>query len=209
MIVQTSLSTDLGRLWPSPRSGHERFHANGQPVGPDLLSFWRWSASDLISNTMRGILAEFIVANALGIPTESARDAWGAYDLETLDGIKVEVKSSAYIQSWHQKRFSAITFGTRKTRYWDADTNRFGDTPKRQADVYVFALLAHRDKRTIDPMNLDQWQFFVVATHALDARTRSQDSITLPTLQRMSAGPYTFGELASIVRDSVTPNAAR
>jgi hypothetical protein len=115
MIVQTSLSTDLGRLWPSPRSGHERFHANGQPVGPDLLSFWRWSASDLISNTMRGILAEFIVANALGIPTESARDAWGAYDLETLDGIKVEVKSSAYIQSWHQKRFSAITFGTRKT----------------------------------------------------------------------------------------------
>jgi hypothetical protein len=37
-------------------------------------------------------------------------------------------------------------------------------------------------------MNLDQWQFFVVATHALDARTRSQDSITLPTLQRMSAG---------------------
>jgi hypothetical protein len=36
-----------------------------------------------------------------------------------------------------------------------------GDAPdaKRQADVYVFALLAHEDRTTIDPLDLDQWKF--------------------------------------------------
>jgi hypothetical protein len=30
---------------------------------------------------------------------------------------------------------------------------------KRHADVYVFALLAHTDKATVDPLSLDQWRF--------------------------------------------------
>jgi hypothetical protein len=30
--------------------------------------------------------------------------------------------------------------------------------------LYVFCLLAHKDKSTLDPLNMDQWQFFVLAT---------------------------------------------
>ena len=56
---------------------------------------------------------------------------------------------------------------------------------KRQADVYVFALLAHTDKTTIDPFNLDQWRFYVLPTAALDGRTRSQHSITLRSLEKL------------------------
>ncbi|MDM8523410.1 hypothetical protein QUF80_08570 [Desulfococcaceae bacterium HSG8] len=39
-----------------------------------------------------------------------------AYDLETHDGIKIEIKSAAYVQSWHQKDYSKITFRIPKTR---------------------------------------------------------------------------------------------
>lgn len=50
----------------SRKTGKESFHENGSPLGNSLLSFWQWSASDLIGNAMRGILAEYIVATAVG-----------------------------------------------------------------------------------------------------------------------------------------------
>jgi hypothetical protein len=48
----------------------------------ELIEFWQWSISDLVSNVSRGVLAEFIVAKALEINTVSnVRDEWAAYDL--------------------------------------------------------------------------------------------------------------------------------
>ena len=176
----------LGRLRVAPRTGDEPLHANGLPLGPRLGDFWRWSASDLVSNVARGVFAEFLVAHALGIDTSGVRDGWAAFDLVTPDGIRVEVKSAAYVQSWWQRRLSPITFSVRRTRAWSADTGFMAAEAMRQADVYVFSLLAHADKTTIDPLNVDQWRFFVVATAVLNARTRSQHSITLNTLRRIT-----------------------
>jgi len=70
------------------KTGEEKFHSNGNPLGYDLLSFWQWSASDLIGNAMRGILAEYIVASAVG-KTNGSRTEWDAFDIETNEGIKV------------------------------------------------------------------------------------------------------------------------
>jgi hypothetical protein len=42
-----------------------------------------------------------------------------AYDLITSTGIRIEVKSSAYLQSWSQKRLSTISFSISPARYWD------------------------------------------------------------------------------------------
>jgi hypothetical protein len=50
------------------------------------------TASDLVSNSTRGVLAEFIVARALGLDT-GVRTEWQAFDLETASGKKIEVKS--------------------------------------------------------------------------------------------------------------------
>ena len=57
---------------------------------------------------MRGVLAEFIVARASGCEQEVANE-WGSYDLETPVGIKVEVKSAAYVQAWHREEFTTIS----------------------------------------------------------------------------------------------------
>jgi len=195
--------TELQRLTIARKVGKERFHINGNKLDFDVLSFWQWSSSDLISNATRGIVAEYIVARGLGLAERGVRDGWAAFDLETPSGIKVEVKSAAYIQSWHQKRLSSITFMTPKTRAWDADTNIQSSESKRQADVYVFALLAHTDKTTIDPLNLDQWRFYVLPTATLDERTRSQHSITLRSLEKLCSEAITYAGLSKAVENCI------
>jgi hypothetical protein len=193
------MSEDLGRLTVIRKTGQERFHANGHALSFDLLSFWQWSASDLVSNATRGRLAEYIVAQALRLATAGVREEWAAFDLQTPSGIKIEVKSAAYVQSWHQEKLSPITFVVPKTRAWDAVTNVQSREARRQADVYVFALLAHQDKTTIDPLNVNQWQFYVLPTTTLDARTRSQHSITLKSLEQLCGGTVPYGELRKAI----------
>jgi hypothetical protein len=85
------MSNKLSRPHPVRRLGNEPLHSNGRPLGLTLLDFWRWSSSDLVSNARRGVLAEFIVASALGITLNDVRDEWGAFDLTTPEGITVEV----------------------------------------------------------------------------------------------------------------------
>lgn len=164
-----------------------------------LLDFWRWSVSDILSNATRGRFAEFIVATATDIDICKLRDEWSAFDLETPEGIKLEIKSAAYLQSWFQRALSKISFSTRAALYWDSLTNKQSDIKKRHADVYVFCLLHHHNKQTVDPLNLDQWEFYVLATKQLNSYTRSQHSITLKSLQGLTQ-PVCYDKLDSEIK---------
>jgi hypothetical protein len=129
---------------------------------------------------------------------EDIRDEWGAYDLKTQAGVRIEVKSAAYVQSWQQSRLSNITFNVPKTMGWDINTNKFDKEKNRQADVYVFSLLFHKDKKTVNPLDISQWEFFVLPTKVLDERERSQHSITLPSLKKLTDS-VSFFELGQAV----------
>ena len=164
-------------------NGTEEFHNAGTSLGFNVADFWGWSVSDLVSNATRGILAEYIVGRAVGADLE-IRDEWGVYDLRTPEGTRIEVKSAVYLQSWFQKRLSLITFNCEKHLYWDSEKNEQSVEHGRFSDVYVFALLDHTDKKTINPLDLSQWKFFVVPTAWLNARKRSRHSIALASLKR-------------------------
>lgn len=84
------------------KTGNEHFYFDGMPVDYRLHDFWRWQASDMLNNALRGVLAEFIVAKALGVETESPRVEWTACDL-LFCGYKIEVKAAAYVQSREQQ----------------------------------------------------------------------------------------------------------
>ena len=191
---------DIFAAYPAtPKTGHESFTSNGQPLRTKLLDFWRWSVSDLVSNATRGRLAEFIIASALDITT-GVRNEWDDFDLETPTGLRIEVKSSAYLQSWKQKQHSTITFSVRKARGWDAASGLRQTEPIRHADLYIFALLTHKaSKQTLDPLNLDQWSFYLVPTQKLNERPRSQHSITLKSLEALCPEPVTFDGLQQAV----------
>ena len=169
------------------KSGKEMLRSGNEDLPWSLMDFWQWSVSDIVSNATRGRFAEFIIATAIGSDLKTVRDEWQAFDLETKDNIKIEVKSAAYLQSWFQKKLSSISFSIKPSRHWDNTTNIQAKTSKRHGDIYVFCLLKHMDKATIDPLNLDQWEFYVLATRQIDNYKRSQHSITLKSLQKLTS----------------------
>jgi len=79
----------------------------------EAQEFWKWAFSDFMSNALRGVLAEYIVACAIGC-TERLRVECDAYDLVTPDGTRIEVKPSAYLQTWH------LFVGYFEPRVWSA-----------------------------------------------------------------------------------------
>jgi hypothetical protein len=190
------MTSVLGKLQAVVKTGNEKLHIKDKELKFSLLDFWQWSASDILSNATRGIFAEFIVASATGIDIAKVREEWSAFDLETPDGIKLEIKSCAYLQSWYQKKLSNITFSIKEALYWDSNTSEYDKIAKRHADVYVFCLLHHNDKQTVDPLNLDQWSFYVVATKQLNNIVNNKKSINLKFLSNL-ASKVTYENLCS------------
>lgn len=203
-MQKKELPSEFPRLESKRRQGSEQFSVGGRPAGFSLLEYWQWSASEFVSNATRGCLAEFIVAKAMGIPT-TVREEWAPYDLATAGpkAIKNEMKSAAYLQTWNQKKPSSITFSIRPARVWNESAGRYLDKPERSADVYVFALLAHLNKVTIDPLDLDQWEFYVLPTEVLSAQKTSRTTITLNSLRRLGAGPIPFACIKGEVEKAV------
>ncbi|MEK2477108.1 hypothetical protein [Streptomyces noursei] len=176
-------TNDLGPLAITRRSASEPIRDNGETVGR-LGDFWSWACSDLANNTMRGVLAEYLVATALGAAT-GTRTEWDTVDIRTPEKWRVEVKSTAYLQSWAQSQLSEVSFSIKPAAGWDTQTGTTSADVLRRSDVYVFCLLHHQDKQTLDPLDLGQWTFYVLPTRVLDERCPGQKTIRLSSLDRL------------------------
>lgn len=183
------------------REGTERFHSK-ETDGPTVHEFWQWSASDLLGNALRGHVAEFLVASAVGVAGGGLRTEWDTVDVVTPEGLKVEVKSCAHVQRWAQRRPSRIVFGIRETIGWDGATGTWAVEKKRHADVYVFALLDEHDRARVDPLDLDQWTFFVLPTRRLDEAHRGKRGISLQALRDLGPESCKYGNLAAAIRNA-------
>lgn len=49
----------------------------------------------------------------------------------------------------------------------------------------MFCVLAHQDKDSVNPLDLSQWDFYILETKILDERVKTQKSITLSSLLRL------------------------
>jgi hypothetical protein len=187
----------------------------GSPPPPDLLTgdelidgagaklrdFWAWSMSDLRANTVRSLLAEFLVARAVGAALKP-RVEWDAYDVLTPEGIRLEVKSGAYLQAWTQSRLSRVVFGGLRARTWSAEAG-YSPAGSYNADAYVFAVLMATEHEKYDALDVDQWTFWVLPQHVLAAT--GQRSISLSRVEALAGAPVAYGGLADRVRDVVAP----
>ena len=151
-----------------------------------LLDYWAWAHSDIMGNTERGKIAEYIVAMAVGVH-QSTRVEWDSYDILTEDQIKIEVKSSAYLQTWVQKTYSNLSFGIRPTQAWNQSDNTYEQAKKRQADVYVFCVFNCKDQEVANPLDLNQWEFHVLNVRKLDRILPNQKSISLASILKLGA----------------------
>jgi hypothetical protein len=178
-----------------PLTGQESLTLNGESLAnSQVLDFWRWAFSDLRMNNVRGVLAEYIVAKLLNIPLET-RDSWESYDLKTAAGITIEVKAAAYLQAWEQRQPSRIVFTGLQTRTWSPRMG-YGEQGYG-ADVYALCLLTEQDPARFDPLNLDQWQFWLLSRAVIIQLTHNGHSLSLSTLYKAGIVSYTATELAS------------
>lgn len=54
--------------------GNEKFTLNGNDTEISVSEFWSWAYSDLLNNTLRGVLAEFLVKNRSRISPPPPRE---------------------------------------------------------------------------------------------------------------------------------------
>lgn len=177
---------------PPPRAlaGTDQFKGSNATVG----DFWSYAMSDLRVNNVRGYLAEFLVARAVG--ATGSRVEWDAYDVLAPGGIKIEVKSSAYLQVWDQWRPSRIVFTGLTGRTWTPQT---GESPEASynADVYVFCVHTAQDHADYDPLDVDQWEFYVSSRAAVEGL--GQKAVSLAALRTIASGPVGYSTLADTV----------
>lgn len=181
-------------------SGNETFsYSLTTPPQKKISDFWAWNSSDLMNNTLRGALAEYIVAMATDIHFSYAREDWTAYDLVTDDGIKIEVKCSAYLQSWEQNRLSKIIFTCAPSQAFK--NQQYDGISIRHSDVYVFCLHDCQDREIADTMNLDQWVFYILPTKTLSEKIGLQKTISLNSLLSLNPKKVHFHEINKAIHE--------
>ena len=174
-----------------PLTGSEHFTG----VDATVSDFWRFAMSDLRMNNTRGYLAEFLVAKA--VATTAPRVEWDAYDVLTPDGIKIEVKSSAYLQVWDQARLSRIEFTGLARRRWSSEGGR-SPRATHNADVYVFCVQTAQSHDRYNLLDLAQWEFYVLPGEEVVGL--GQQSVGLASIRGLTGGPVEYAGLASAVR---------
>jgi hypothetical protein len=163
--------------------------------GAAVVDFWRFAMPDLRVNNTRGLFAEFLVHQALG--SRKPRVEWAGHDVETDDGLRIEVKTSAYLQAWEQQRHSGIRFSGLHARTW-APLTGYSQTKTYNADVYVFAVQTARDHADYDPLDTAQWEFYVLPRAVLE--DLGVDSLGLAAVRTAAGEPVSFSALGDRIR---------
>lgn len=204
---RSAMGSTPDALTPRRRTGRERFHRAGKPMPARLLHFWQWAYSEVCHDEVRKLIAEYLVGMALDTLADNRAD-WDAWDVRTASGLKIEVSSAGYLQSWQQPTLSPIWFDIAPPQGGDPRAAQAPRPIERSADVYVFALHAHQDKDTLDPLDVAQWRFFVVPTHLLDQRHPHRKRLGLESVQRLVIRSVEHAELAREV-ETVAASIAR
>jgi hypothetical protein len=134
---------------------------------------------------------------------------YDSYDAITPDGKRIEVKCSAYIQRWPQKAPSRIVFDIGCRRAYDYDQFDFVGDPRRHSDIYVFACHHHKDKGTVDSLDLAQWSFYIVPTARINEVFPAYKTVSMAAIVgKLSPIQTDFGGLRQAIESIPAPTQA-
>ncbi len=63
----------------------------------------------------------------------------------------------------------------------------------------MFCLLKEKDPQRIHPLDLEQWEFYVLLTRVLDEKVGEQKSIGLEPLKRLEVERVEFGKIGETI----------
>lgn len=78
--------------------------------------------------------------------------------------------------------------------------------PTYNADVYVFAVQTARTHESYDPLDIAQWEFYVLPRRVVEEL--NQQSVGLQTLQRLAVEAVAYQDLAQAIK-TIAEGAAR
>ena len=70
---------------------------------------------------------------------------------------------------------------------------------ERKSKVYVFCLLDNLNRDTIEPLQLEQWKFYVLPTSVLNEHCGEQKTLTLNALKSLEPTEATYETLKSVI----------
>lgn len=179
-------------------TGDEEFTLHDSSTGISVKDFWSWAYSDLLNNTQRGVMAEFLVYSSLKPESHNRkmRVNWLPFDVTSPSGRRIEVKSAAYLQSWTTDFPAQIQYDIAPKLAWDGKS--YATEAKRNCDLFVFCLYTAltRDKFILD---LDYWEFYVLPTSVLNNRVPNQKTISLSSLLKLEPIKTDYAGLCTII----------
>lgn len=159
-----------------------------------VLSFWQWAMSDLRVNNVRGYVAEFLVARAVG--AEGTRIEWDSHDVTAPEGTRIEVKTTGGIQAWEPARPSRPGWSGLRARTW-TPTDGYSVDKSYNADVYVFCHHTATTRQDYRALDVKQWDFYVMSQ--ADVAATGYSSMSLSTVSRLCDGPVPYAGLADAI----------
>lgn len=179
-------------------TGNEKFTLNGSSAGITIMDFWRWAYSDLLNNTHRGVMAEFLVYSSLGMasPSPQIRVDWLPFDVTSPSGRRIEVKSAAYLQSWTTDFPTNIQYDIAPKLAWDGKS--YATEAKRNCDLFVFCLYTALT-RDISILDLEYWEFYVLPTSVLNTMIPNQKTISLSSLLKLEPVKTNYTGLGEVI----------
>jgi hypothetical protein len=159
-----------------------------------VSDFWAWAYSDLLQNTTRGVLAEYILSVLLDTIDE-IRNPWDAYDLKLKNGKTIEVKTTSKLQAWAQKELSKPNIVLKPTRFWDPKTGEMQAKATFNADYYIFCYFTAEDHNKANPLDLSQWKFYIFSKKEIIELMANRKSITIDALNKLDHKPIKADEL--------------
>jgi hypothetical protein len=82
---------------------------------------------------------------------------------------------------------------------WTAETNAWAAESQRQAEVYIFCILAHQEQASLAPLNLEQWPFGVLPSAVLNEKVAMQKTLSVSGLLKRHPVSATYDTLASTI----------
>ena len=166
------------------------FTSNGESIGLTMLDFWKYQYSNIFD--LQESIAEFIVGKALEFTEPCNRNGWPLYDI-FYRNTRIEIKETGYYYSWQKngKISQQRTFGI-STSYGEDKIKA------RQNDIYIFCLNTGTNAEESNPLEMDNWEFYVVPTSVINKVAESQKTISLGRVIKLAPATR-YSELKGIV----------
>lgn len=159
----------------------------------------------IMGNLYRPHYVERMVAIGLGDGFKLVSANWAGWDIESNEGVRVEVKQSAALQTWteNQSGNGKTTKGSfdiaPRKGYFTLDGGEWISQPGRLADIYILAWHPVVDQVEADHRDHTQWLFFVVPSEQLP---QGQKRMSRTVVERKWPA-VTFEELRNVTLNTI------